>query len=281
MSIQLPIVCPICRSPLSLQQQSLCCPQNHSFDTARQGYWNLLLSHKKRSRTPGDNAAMIQARRRFLELGLYQPLSDRINELALNLANNPVQPFNALDIGCGEGYYSMRLYHAFKQASYSLNLAGIDISKAAIKAACQRSSDINWLVASAVDIPLAPESIDLQLALFTRLLPQSFAKTMKPNGQLLVAYSGELHLIELRQLIYNEIKRNHSFVLEDLEPYFKLEQLENINDKFRLDNNQAIQDLLQMTPHGQHLSSEARNKLQQQNQLNLTLDIKLAQLVRR
>ncbi|MBE0772565.1 SAM-dependent methyltransferase, partial [Escherichia coli] len=49
------------------------CPAGHRFDRARQGYLNLLPVQHKKSLDPGDNAAMVEARRQFLGAGHYAP----------------------------------------------------------------------------------------------------------------------------------------------------------------------------------------------------------------
>ena len=66
------------------------------------------MQHKK-SLDPGDNAAMVEARRQFLGAGHYAPLARRLAELAAERA-----PRRWLDIGCGEGYYSARLGEAWQ-----------------------------------------------------------------------------------------------------------------------------------------------------------------------
>ena len=76
------LTCPICQAPLSLVDNGVACPANHRFDRARQGYLNLLPVQHKNSRDPGDNAAMVEARRRFLEGGHYAPLAARLAQLA-------------------------------------------------------------------------------------------------------------------------------------------------------------------------------------------------------
>src|ERR1035437_6781696 len=68
--------CPDCVGVLVLSGRSLTCPAGHSFDLAREGYANL-----SRSRRTGDSKEMLRARRRFLEAGYYQPLSDLVNRL--------------------------------------------------------------------------------------------------------------------------------------------------------------------------------------------------------
>ena len=72
--------CPVCRE-LTVRSETGCqCANKHTFDAARQGYVNFLLAHKKHSKEPGDSRDMIQSRRRFLDRGHYDKLSDGINE---------------------------------------------------------------------------------------------------------------------------------------------------------------------------------------------------------
>ncbi|MEF1296891.1 23S rRNA (guanine(745)-N(1))-methyltransferase, partial [Vibrio parahaemolyticus] len=59
--------CPLCHQPLSLTEKTFKCENNHQFDLAKEGYVNLMPAHHKRSKDPGDNKEMMQARRRFLE----------------------------------------------------------------------------------------------------------------------------------------------------------------------------------------------------------------------
>ncbi len=272
------LTCPVCKSLLNKQDRNLRCENNHSFDAARQGYWNLLLAHKKRSKDPGDNAEMVQARRQFLDQGYYQPLSDSINRLATEALADTKQA-NILDMGCGEGYYTSRLFDALPD-SIEPSLLGLDISKHAVKAACQRSKEITWLVASGADIPLPEHSLDLQLVLFSRLMPEAFAKPMKPGASLLIAWPGENHLIELRRLIYKEIRESHFDPVQTLSEHFQLQQQETVSYDFSLESSEQISTLLAMTPHSQRLSSEAKAEICQQDKLELTLDVNLGLFTR-
>src|ERR1700690_2053462 len=103
--------CPVCRNLLLLSADGYQCAKNHTFDAARQGYVNFLLAHKKHSKEPGDSPEMIRSRRRFLDLGHYNRVSDGINEaVAGNLhGSESGRAFSILDAGCGEGFYLKRL----------------------------------------------------------------------------------------------------------------------------------------------------------------------------
>jgi len=273
------LTCPVCKALLIQQDKHLCCENNHSFDAAKQGYWNLLLAHKKRSKDPGDNPAMVQARRHFLELGFYESLSDQINQLAITALDSIDSP-SILDMGCGEGYYTTRLQDALNTAQKTASIAALDISKHAIKAACNRTKAITWLVASGADTPLPPESLDLQLVLFSRLMPEAFAKPMKPGSTLIVAWPGEQHLIELRKLIYKEIKASHFDPVSTLNEQFDLAHKARVTYPFTLSSANQIASLLAMTPHGQRLAPEAQEKIHQLENLPLTLDVNLGVFTR-
>ena len=76
------LACPICSEPLNAVDNGVVCPAGHRFDRARQGYLNLLPVQHKNSRDPGDNQAMVEARRDFLNAGHYAPVAKRLAELA-------------------------------------------------------------------------------------------------------------------------------------------------------------------------------------------------------
>lgn len=265
------LICPVCRQPLLAVDNSLRCDQGHSFDQARQGYWNLLLAQKKRSKAPGDNAEMVQARQRFLEAGYYAPLCDAIGEL-LKAHLPAAEAANLLDLGCGEGWYTDRLLRQL-----SCRMTGLDISKDAVKAACRRNRAITWLVATGADIPLADESVDAATLIFSRLMPEPTAKVLKPGGLLLVVYPGPDHLLALRQLIYTEVRASSGFdpaaqLAEQFEPLAE----QALNFEFSLESPAAIQDLLAMTPHGQRLNADARARIDACQQLGEQADFRLA-----
>ena len=93
---QPPLICPVCRETLLLEERAYSCNKDHSFDLAKEGYVNLLLSHQRKSKNPGDDKAMIQARRRFFDSGAFDPLAE--------LVAKTVPEGAMLDCGCGEGH---------------------------------------------------------------------------------------------------------------------------------------------------------------------------------
>ena len=279
------LACPVCRAVLTQNANNLRCAAGHSFDRARQGYWNLLLAHKKRSKDPGDNAAMVQARRDFLDQGYYQPLSDAVNNMAISSLKDIHQP-KVMDMGCGEGYYTERLHTALvENSNHESNpqappplVSALDISKHAVKAACRRTKAVQWMVASGADMPLPDDSQDLLCVLFSRLMPEPFAKVLKPGAHLLIAWPGEDHLIELRREIYDEIRPSRFDPIAQLSEQFSLVEQQQVRVPFTLQRPEDIQALLGMTPHSQRMAADKRARLDAMKSLPLTLDVNLALL---
>ncbi|RAU17118.1 rRNA (guanine-N1)-methyltransferase [Nitrincola tibetensis] len=277
----IPFRCPVCQEPLVLFSEEhsarLGCIKGHSFDQARQGYWNLLLPQRKRSKAPGDNAEMVLARRAFLDQGFYEPLAFKIADtISEKLANCQATHTNLLDLGCGEGYYTQLIESKLMAADLPSNVIGLDISKEAIRSACRRSTSIQWLVATGADIPLMPESIDVATLIFARLLPEPTAKVLKPGALFIVVWAGIDHLRELRALIYKDVRDS------DLNPdaqlmdqFIPIETL-NLTYPIHIQDSTSLQNLLMMTPHGQRLTPERRHALMQHSSLKVTADIRIS-----
>ena len=136
--------CPICGQALTREEGRYTCLAGHSFDTAKEGYVNLLPANRQHSKAPGDDGEMIAARSVFLGGGWYQPLQLKLCQLIQETSSpSPV----LLDVGCGEGYYTAAA--AAVAARKGGRTAGIDLSKAAVKRAAKRCREGEFAVASA------------------------------------------------------------------------------------------------------------------------------------
>ena len=90
-------ICPKCKAPLLFSERVAKCAAGHSYDRAKEGYYNLLLTSV--GGTHGDNKEMIDARRTFLDAGYYEPLSDALNTL---VCKNLAEGGTVLDGGAGD-----------------------------------------------------------------------------------------------------------------------------------------------------------------------------------
>ncbi|MFI8479735.1 putative RNA methyltransferase [Pseudomonas sp. NPDC078700] len=244
------LICPICQGALSQADKTMVCPANHRFDRARQGYLNLLAVQHKNSRDPGDNLAMVEARRRFLDGGHYAPLAERLAQLAASYAPN-----QWLDIGCGEGYYTAQIAQRLPGAQgYAL-----DISREAVKRACKRAPEIEWVVASMARLPLADASCQLLASVFSPLDWQEAKRVLATQGGLLRMGPTRGHLMELRQKLYDEVRDyDDEKHLELIPEGMQLGHSETLSFTLKVETEQARADLLAMTPHGWRASAERR-----------------------
>ena len=266
--------CPVCRDALRVDGRSLKCSSGHSYDIAREGYVNLLLANQKRSQEPGDNQTMIGHRRRFFATGLYEPLSDEINQLVAASLGEQVREarFNLLDCGCGEGYFLHRLGAFLREGERPYALHGIDISKFAIKAAARRDKAVNWAVASSYDLPVLPDSLDFILNIMAPFSQEEFGRVLRGDGRILLITPGPNHLFSLRQQIY-ETPQKHEL------PDNALPGLKQIHSQrvqyTREIQNEEIVDLFVMTPYSWNASPGTREKIMALAQLRLDVDFML------
>ena len=264
--------CPLDSLPMEQHNASLLCSNGHSFDISRQGYVNLLGAQDKRSRDPGDGKSMITARRNFLDGGYYQPIAARLSQL--------VEPFLATedalvtDAGCGEGYYLQQLAENITAGGNPLPaVLGFDISKWAMQSAARRFP-ATWLVASNRHIPLADQSADVVLSLFGFPEYPAFRRILKKTGALLMVNAGPQHLLELREIIYPRIRfKSSDRIVAAKAAGFKLVEHTELSYNIAALGQEAINQLLAMTPHMFRASSEGKRRAAALTELSLTVDV--------
>lgn len=264
---QYPLICPACETPLTWNSKECRCTNGHSFDRAKEGYLNLLLSHQRKSSHPGDDAAMIQARRRFLDTGGYNPLKEFIRQSSIYNRQSTI-----LDCGCGEGF--------FLDAVPGVRF-GTDISKEAIRCAAKRYKDVTWIVANVMrKLPFADHSMDVILSILAPRNPEEFARILKPDGKLFLGVPGPNHLIELRSLLNpqaGDFEEKADEAAAKCAPQFIEVNRQQLSYQQTLSPAQ-IADLIQMTPIFWNSSPEAKEKARQLDQLELTVSFVLLTL---
>jgi 23S rRNA (guanine745-N1)-methyltransferase len=271
------LACPIDGLPIELQGSQLRCAAGHSYDRAREGYCNLLVVQHKASRDPGDSKEMVGARRRFLEAGHFEPIASRVYDFAREcMSATDAGPPNIVDAGCGEGYYLDRLARlaAEDPAAGTMALAGIDVSKWAIKSAARRKVAATWLVANNSKPPFLAASVDLLLCLFGFPVWDRFRKVQKAGGHVLLVDPAADHLLELRQIVYPTVRRSPPPSVAAAEAAgYRPKREEGLRYCVTLTTPQEIQDLLAMTPHAHRAPHELRGALAELSTLSVTVDV--------
>ncbi len=257
MAVQL--LCPVCRAALTLQENSYRCEKNHCYDRAKSGYVNLIPIGKKRSKIPGDNKEMIRARADFLNGGYYAPLSDAISQTAVKMLENVKNPV-ILDAGCGEGYYTGRLQKALSSSGKKVKVFGMDISKFALEMAGRHNANgIIYAAASSFSIPLPDHCLDLLVCVFSPYAEKEFLRVLKPNGKLLLAIPGAMHLWELKSILYDTPYENKvkDYPLAGF-TFLEVQKVENV---ITLPDQKTIDNLFCMTPYSCNTPPEGKARL--------------------
>lgn len=249
------------------------CSNGHPFNVAKEGYINLLLSHQRKSKNPGDDSDMVMARRRFFDSGAYAPLSSLLSDLPV--LDRPAA-LSVLDCGCGEGH----LLGALSEAHEGFFL-GADISKKAVQIASKRHKNATWIVANGMrNLPIADASMDVILSILAPRNVAEFSRILKPDGALLIGVPGPNHLIELRrqlQFSSGEFREKADEAAAKCAPQFIETNREMLSYETILCRDQ-ITDLIQMTPIFWRSSSAAKAAVMQLDQLLITISFTLLTL---
>ena len=233
--------CPICGQPLEQEERSYICPKRHCYDIAKEGYVNLLPANKKHAKDPGDDKDMVAARTAFLEGGHYVPLRDALAGLILEK-----DPAVLLDSGCGEGWYTAGICAALEAKGRNTRVAGVDLSRSALKKAARRTAQAEFAVASVYHLPVADHSADVLLDCFSPLAPEEFRRVLAPGGTFLYVVPGAKHLWELKQVLYEKPYENQE--AETAYEGFSYETIVPMDFTMELDAAD-LQSLFRMTPY--------------------------------
>lgn len=250
-------ICPVCEKFLNEEEKLYRCENGHCFDKSKFGYVNLLMSQKSSAKHHGDDRLMVRARRDFLSKNYYGFLREALCELCEKHFEN--SSF-ILDAGCGECWYSSGILEYLFAKNINAKITGIDISKDALEFASKRKSKIKTAVASLFGIPLADESRDGVLNIFSPEAFPEFRRVLKKGGILIRVIPLEKHLFNLKSAIYDKPYLNEI-------PNAEIEGFELIEEKelrkmISLESNEDILSLFMMTPYYYKTGKDDQQKLE-------------------
>lgn len=248
------LICPKCGGKLAAEGKSCICPNRHCYDTAKSGYVNLLLSNQMKTKLPGDNKLMVQARKSFLDKGYYEILAKALRD---NVKEYAFTDCRILDAGCGEGYYTEKIGEAVY--GIAAEIVGIDISKCAADYAARRTKFARFAVASVFHLPIETESCDIVTTLFAPYCGEEFLRVLKSGGIMIMVIPAERHLWQLKCAVYDKPYQNDvkDFALSG----FELVKRDTICGNIDISCNEDIMSLFSMTPYFYKTSDEDRQRL--------------------
>lgn len=157
------------------------------------------------------------------------------------------------------------LHQSFRKSI--TDVIGIDIAKTAIQLAAKRFKEITWLVGSGAMLPLTDASIDIVSSMFSPLPITEMVRVLKDQGYVLVATPAPRHLWTVREGLFDEVQAHEpDKFLAGFEAEFSLHSRREVSFPLLL-SNQALKDLLLMTPYVWKAKPEKRLALEQLDQL--------------
>jgi len=246
--------CPVCGGALQRQDRTYRCEAGHCYDIAARGYVNLM--PPKHSPDPGDNKQMVQARRSFLSQGYYAPLAEELSRMLSGCDR-------ILDAGCGEGYYTAQFPGSC--------VYGVDISRNAVYAACARTKNIHWTVASVFALPLQDHVFDAAVSVFSPICAPELCRVLRPGGRVYVAYPGARHLFELKSYVYDTPYENDE-ALPDVGGLMTPLETRRVNYRFTVTDREQLKSLFSMTPYAYHTPRENLERLETAPEMIITAD---------
>ena len=256
--------CPVCGKPLT-GDKTFKCENNHSYDKNKHGYLNLLMSNASSGKRHGDDKLMVVARSEFLEKGFYAPVRDA---LTAALQKHASMNMRILDAGCGEGWYTA--YFAKALEGYFPSVAGVDISKDALRQAAKRGLK-ELAVASTAKLPVASNSCQAVLNIFSPPELEAFHRVLSDDGILIRALPMENHLLGLKQAVYETALLNPAPVI-DIDKYELLDAVP-VQYAVTLNSSEDIWNLFTMTPYYYKTGKSDQEKLRKLEQLTTQVEI--------
>jgi 23S rRNA (guanine745-N1)-methyltransferase len=263
-----------CEEALAIDGVQLRCPRGHTFDRAREGYWNLLQPQDRRSLRAGDRDEAVAARRRWLARGFASGLLSALRRATGEITTRAGG--TAVDVGCGEGTFTSELF-----SGRGADGVGIDLSVRAITLAARLAPHATWIVANADrGIPLASGSVTLALSIFARRPVAELARVLSPDGKLFVVVPGADDLIELRRAAQGEgtLRDRAPAVAGELAPAFTLADRLDWRDR-AAHSREALEDALAMSYRGAR--ARERERLSGLSELDVTMSASILTLVPR
>jgi 23S rRNA (guanine745-N1)-methyltransferase len=234
----------------------LVCGAGHSFDAARQGYYNLLVG--KGTVFEADSAEMVASRFNFLDAGHYRPLAEAV-AAAVVARVSAGAPFTVLDSGTGTGHYLRVVLDDVTHVTDDVTAVALDISKFALRRAARLNPEAVNLVCDVWQpLPVADAAVDVVTVIFAPRNAAEFARVLRRDGRLVVVTPRAGHLASLAALagMLSIEDQKDARLAESLAAHFIPESARDVDIRLMLTPNEMA-DLAFMGPAGHHLDRGA------------------------
>ena len=286
------LICPLCKEPLGPAEGALRCPAGHSYDVSRAGYVNLLPPGKGRNAKTGDERDMIRARSAFLRRGRYDPIDRAVAELlADNLpGGDPSRERILCDMGAGEGTHTVKIAGLLHEKTGLPVLSlGFDASKHGAESGCRYARSLGCfddggtspvrvvcLPANLFHLPVRDGCADAALSLFAPIAWEETGRILSPGGLFLAVSSGREHLLELRRILYDEVRFTEFHPAPPEGSPFDFLGRTTAAFPVELGDPSEIRELFTMTPFFHRVPASGRERLEKTERLTVTVQAELS-----
>jgi len=283
------IICPVCGGALRRENRSLICQAGHTFDIAKSGYVNMLPPGKEKNARTGDEKDMVRARVEFLGRGYYNRISSAVADVIAGFTDGGV----ICDMGCGEGHHTCRIAaEVHEKTGRNVLSLGFDASKYAAECASKLAKAGGYLSRDGIGgdsdspvqcafmpgnifhLPVADHSVDCARSMFAPVAGEEARRILRENGILAVVSSGRDHLLEMRQLIYEDVHLSDS--LPETPEGFELAERRNLKYSTTIENKEDIASLFVMTPFYYKTTEAGRARLAERETLDVTAEVNIS-----
>ncbi len=240
--------CPICKSEMFMQNDSLLCFNNHCFDLSKNGYINLL----GRSIHSKYDKEMFTARNIITRSGFFRQMIGKESDVILKETNKRnLKKVRIIDAGCGEGSnidgILKVLRHDFRNDFVGV---GLDISREGIYIAAATYPGNIWCVGDLANSPFKDQQYDFILNILSPANYVEFRRILKNEGVLIKVIPGHYYLQEIRE-IFNQKKDKqrvaHENVMNLFQKHFTVLSREHLFYQQKIGQDHIV-PLIRMTP---------------------------------
>ncbi|MGN1208236.1 MAG: putative RNA methyltransferase [Christensenellales bacterium] len=233
--------CPICESKLLLDNDSLKCANNHTFNINGKGFVVLL---KKQKNLINDiyTKELFENRRKVILNLLYNQM---YSEIANFINKQSYDNINIFEFGSGESSHS---YLIKKSITKDNNYIVSDLSKEAIDLSTDYLKfDLLPIICDAYNVPIESGSIDYIIDILSPYSHKEIYKILKDSGYVIKVFPEKDYLKELRKLVsINEYTKEEE-VLNNFGQYFEIIDTKKITRTVDIDKDLAL-SIFYMTP---------------------------------
>jgi len=233
--------CPICQTKMIVDEASIKCENNHTYDLSKYKYINFL---RKTVNTPYTKE-LFDARRVIFEDEFYDDILNKIVEIISSFET--LEEKVVLDAGSGEGFFAERI---LKNTPIISQMFACDIEKSAVILGARYAENVKFFVGEIGNLPIKDKSVDIILNIFSPANYDEFKRVLKPDGIMIKVIPNKNYLKELRQAVGLSLKNDEYSNQSVLDLFNKnLNFIGNhyINKTFPLKLHQAF-SFSQMTP---------------------------------